>query len=76
MIFTILLVLFLAPLVLAGDNWDDFTNNLATDLVSDNSVSMALNGDINKRFIKGTTDYPFRRAPYETIPVRVDQSPR
>lgn len=26
-------MLLLAPVVLAGGSWDDFTNNLATDLV-------------------------------------------
>ena len=31
--FTFLIILSLVPLVLA-DDWDDFTNNLATDLVS------------------------------------------
>lgn len=30
--FTLLTILLLAPFV-AADDWDDFTNNLATDLV-------------------------------------------
>ena len=47
--FTFLLWLSLSPLVLAGDNWEDFTNNLATDLVSCcSAVSMIkIESDIN-----------------------------
>jgi hypothetical protein len=30
---SILFFIFLFPIVKADDNWDDFTNNLATDLV-------------------------------------------
>lgn len=75
MIFNFLLALLLAPLVSAGDNWDDFTNNLATDLVSWHVLVMVLNRDNNNPFSKGAIDYPLRRTPYETIPVRVDQPP-
>jgi hypothetical protein len=31
---SLLLVFVLVPSVLADDDWEDFTNNLATDLVS------------------------------------------
>lgn len=33
MILSILFLLSLLPFVKADDDWDDFTNNLATDLV-------------------------------------------
>lgn len=63
--FTLLTILLLVPFV-AADDWDDFTNNLATDLVKPENAYHILLPRRDSRMIlilaeyKGSFDSAFR----------------
>jgi hypothetical protein len=56
---SILFFISLFPFVKADDNWDDFTNNLATDLVCPYALDVVRSGcaDIS---IKGSSNHLVR----------------
>lgn len=75
---TIFCLFFLVPCVLA-DNWGDFTNNLATDLVCLHTRTPGILEVLKKTDLvipKGPLDHPLRRATHQTVSLRVDQPPR
>lgn len=49
---TLFFILCWVPVVLAGDNWENFTNNLATDLVSE-----------DQKLLNGISNNPMSRHP-------------
>lgn len=74
---TLLIVLTWVPFVLA-DDWEDFTNNLATDLVSSAYSSEELQRNIEDEegilmynLITGPFNHSIRRTTHKTILVRI-----